>query len=333
MYPNVPKKIKESLEDAKKEVIFVLFSNQLNLNSKISERAAFESKIDSVISKLGINGICPIISLFSTKRDNYRKPCIGMWNILKNEILKTKQCTISESASYFVGDAAGRLANWKPGKSADWSGVDRKFALNVGLTFLTPEEHFLNEPQNTSFDLGRNPKSFSNTHEFDTNRLYRDDTEMEMIIVVGLPASGKSTLFKRFFESMDYTRVNRDSLGTMAKCISLVRSSLSSGKSVYIDNTSPTCESRVPFVAIAKEHGIHVRCFQFIGEEELCRHLNVFRSITQNIEPLPAVAFNSFKANYRVPELDEGFESILQVPFTAQFESETELDLFKQYLH
>jgi len=42
----------------------------------------------------------------------------------------------------FIGDAAGRskLGNRK----ADHSDFDHKFAINVGLTFKTPEMFFLN---------------------------------------------------------------------------------------------------------------------------------------------------------------------------------------------
>lgn len=41
---------------------------------------------------------------------------------------------IDKDESYFVGDAAGRMA--------DHSGVDRMFAVNAGIKFLTPEVRF-----------------------------------------------------------------------------------------------------------------------------------------------------------------------------------------------
>jgi hypothetical protein len=42
-----------------------------------------------------------------------------------------KRSLVDKTASYFVGDAAGR-----PG---DWASTDRKWAINVEIPFFTPE--------------------------------------------------------------------------------------------------------------------------------------------------------------------------------------------------
>lgn len=50
---------------------------------------------------------------------------------------------IDLAESMYIGDAAGRPAVGK--KKKDFSFSDRLFALNVGVKFFTPEEHFLGE--------------------------------------------------------------------------------------------------------------------------------------------------------------------------------------------
>lgn len=45
--------------------------------------------------------------------------------------------------SFYCGDAAGRVANWAPGKKKDHSMADKLLAENLNLRFYTPEQFFL----------------------------------------------------------------------------------------------------------------------------------------------------------------------------------------------
>lgn len=40
--------------------------------------------------------------------------------------------------------------------------------------------------------------------------------------MVGPPASGKSTFFKRYLEKHNYVSINRDTLQTVAKCLKVI---------------------------------------------------------------------------------------------------------------
>jgi bifunctional polynucleotide phosphatase/kinase len=60
------------------------------------------------------------------------------------------------------------------------------------------------------------------------------------LILSGRPASGKSTFTMTHFVPNGYIRVNRDQLGTQAKCKKAVELAFGEGKSVVIDNTNPS---------------------------------------------------------------------------------------------
>ncbi|KAJ8488116.1 hypothetical protein ONZ45_g14072 [Pleurotus djamor] len=86
----------------------------------------------------------------ATAKDGHRKPMPGMWTDLER-IFAESNVTIDKDASFFVGDAAGR--------KGDFAGTDRKWAMNVGIKFLTPEEHFLGLPTQPYELLGFNVSS------------------------------------------------------------------------------------------------------------------------------------------------------------------------------
>lgn len=92
----------------------------------------------------------------ATEKDFYRKPMPGMWRELERIFSEQEtiigmvfpwflmlplsfRCT-DKTTSFFVGDAAGRCYQ---GRKADFASTDRKFALNLGLPFFTPEVNFL----------------------------------------------------------------------------------------------------------------------------------------------------------------------------------------------
>ena len=134
------------------------------------------------------------------------------------------------------------------------SSVDHKFALNVGIKFYSPEEFFLNEPSTDSYDLGRNPRTIL---ELESKEIVFEDhfsaAQVIMIMAVGSPASGKSKFYTKHLKSRNFVHINRDITKTIPKCLALVRSSLRSNHSVYIDNTHPTKDSREVFISVAKE--------------------------------------------------------------------------------
>ena len=72
-----------------------------------------------------------------------------------------------------------------------------------------------------------------------------------MIIMVGFPGSGKSTICKRHLIPNKYAHINRDTLKT--RCLKVCEEELKAGKSVVIDNTNPSKKDRAKYIDLAKK--------------------------------------------------------------------------------
>ena len=103
---HVPEKLKSMYDDGFK---IVIFTNQAGIQKGKITRPELKQKLEKIAKKLAM----PLTVLISTNRDVFRKPCTGMWeHMVQNEndgIEPDLSCNI------YVGDAAGRLAGWKPG--------------------------------------------------------------------------------------------------------------------------------------------------------------------------------------------------------------------------
>jgi bifunctional polynucleotide phosphatase/kinase len=155
----------------------------------------------------------------------------------------------------------------------------------------------------------------------------------ELILLIGPPASGKSTLVKRCFPTL--TRINRDTLKTKAKCIKETKLALQRGESVVIDNTNPDVASRKEYIDLARSINpkITVTAIVINIEKELVLHLNDLRvKMTQGqTKRIPSLCYNIYYKNYCVPSLQENITSIITMPFTLVFDDEHHKKLFMQH--
>ncbi|KAI8481654.1 hypothetical protein Bbelb_405720 [Branchiostoma belcheri] len=261
----------------------------------------------------------------------YRKPVTGMWDHLVER--GNDGVPVDKDASFYVGDAAGRLVNWAPGRKKDFACSDRLFAINIGLTFQTPEEYFLGYRKAT-FKLP----------DFDPRKLDADgplyaqptllSSAPEVIVMVGCPASGKTFFVKQNLVSQGYVHVNRDVLGTWQKCVAACSQALAGGKGVVVDNTNPDVESRKRYVDCARQAKAPCRCFVMNSSLDLCRHNNRFRDMTYtgvgHVKVADPVIF-SFRKKYVEPQLSEGFDEIIKVNFVPKFEDKKLEAMYRQF--
>jgi len=316
--------VQQSIHDlVEKKYMIIIFTNQAGMTvSKNFDINAWKKKIDEIAIALFSASKKYYFAIMAAKcYDIYRKPNIGMWNV----ITKMLRGEISEK-SFYCGDAAGRLEKDIYGKKGDFADTDRKFAINIGLSFYTPEDVFIRnfETANDKYKLsGINPKKFLKS-VCDPDEEYEfKPRKKELILVVGFPGSGKSEFVKNHIVPNGYEYVNRDTCKTKAKCLKLTRDALEKNKSVVIDNTNVDYNSRMAYVALGLEFQYkHIRCILIDIDFDLAKHLNNTRHVYSDGEiPLVSdIAYNIMKKKFEVPTKGECFDKIETVKFC--FDSE-----------
>ncbi|KAI0288305.1 polynucleotide kinase 3 phosphatase-domain-containing protein [Russula brevipes] len=244
----------------------------------------------------------------ATSKDGHRKPMPGMWFELER-IFAQDGVTIDKSTSYYVGDAAGR--------TNDFASTDRKFALNVGVQFYTPEEYFLK--------ISPAPYTLPGFHVSSLKEYPQDsqatvvlppDLETEIVVFVGPPCLGKSTFYRTHFAPAGYVHVNQDTLGSRPKCVKAAEEALTAGRSCVIDNTNRDVQTRKHYLDLAKRLQVPARCFVFQGSIELAWHNNLYRAYARPAsvvarestrELIPYAALMGFADAHEVPSVKEGF--------------------------
>ncbi|XP_006160189.1 bifunctional polynucleotide phosphatase/kinase isoform X2 [Tupaia chinensis] len=296
LFPEIPRKLRELCAEGYK---LVIFTNQMGIGRGKLPAEEFQAKV-----------------LVATHAGLYRKPVTGMWDHLQEQANEGVPVSIADSI--FVGDAAGRPANWAPGrKKKDFSCADRLFALNLGLPFATPEEFFLKWPV-AAFELPAfDPRTASPLGPLclpESSSLL--SSSPEVVIAVGFPGAGKSTFLREHLVSAGYVHVNRDTLGSWQRCVSLCETALKQGKRVVVDNTNPDAASRARYIQCARAAGAPCRCFLFTTTLEQARHNNRFREMTCSSHvPVSDVVMFGYRKQYEAPTLAEGFSAILEIPF------------------
>jgi bifunctional polynucleotide phosphatase/kinase len=276
--------IPHKLNEISKTKTIIIFSNQMGISTGKTKEEDIIFKVTSIQSKLNI----PFIFLASKEDDINRKPRPGMFNFIESEL----EIKINNKDSFYVGDMAGR--------KKDKDDTDLKFALNNKLKFYTPEEYFkgIKEDKKISgykLDSTLESKEITNIQK------------KELIIISGLPASGKSSLAKSIISKKNANFFSKDLNGTKFK--KLVIESLEKGETTVVEGLFTTNAHRKEMLDLAKKYGYKTRLIQMEVPIDLAYHLNMYRTLFENHKKVPSVVYNIYLKQYESPIVNE-YDSI-----------------------
>ena len=140
----------------------------------------------------------------------------------------------------------------------------------------------------------------------------------ELIIFVGLQASGKSTYYRTHFAAT-HVHVSKDLMKNTrtrdAKQQQMIEAALREGKSVVVDNTNPTPAVRAPLIALGRRHGARVIAYYF---EAVVKDAVARNRLREGAARVPDVAIFVTAKKLVPPSFAEGFDEVRVIaPFTT----------------
>jgi predicted kinase len=133
---------------------------------------------------------------------------------------------------------------------------------------------------------------------------------LELIILCGLQASGKSTYYRAHYAAT-HEHVSKDLMPNNRhrerRQLELIEAALAAGKSVVIDNTSPTPPVRAPLIALGRRYGARLIACYFESNVKDCVIRNRGREGKARV---PDAAIFMTAKQLVPPTFKEGFDEV-----------------------
>jgi bifunctional polynucleotide phosphatase/kinase len=231
-----------------------------------------EMKLQQITNVLSTLKIPSLIAVGYEDID--KKPNRTMFDLIK------KNKKIDMNKSFYVGDALGR--------QGDWSDSDKKFAENINIKQIySPDDLFAIAD--------------------DEKIIIKEYDNQEIIVLVGYPGSGKTTIANTF-DTKKYMVINGDIFITSKKMIKESEKYIKNNFSIIFDATNPSIEKRKEYIDFANSKNIPIRCINV--ETDITTAM--FRNNKRD-KVIPKITYYVFRKKYVKPTIEEGFYEIISI--------------------
>ncbi|MFI6300246.1 AAA family ATPase [Amycolatopsis thailandensis] len=138
---------------------------------------------------------------------------------------------------------------------------------------------------------------------------------VEVVILIGLQASGKTTFSRREFAGT-HVHLSKDHFPNarrrQGRQLRMLAEALEDGRSVVVDNTNPSPEEWAPLIEVARRHGARVAGYWFPPDLEGSQERNARRNGKTRV---PDVGLYATLKRLRRPTAEDGFDELYTVGF------------------
>jgi DNA 3'-phosphatase len=219
----------------------------------------------------------------------YRKPQLGLWEILIEYIFKEPECI--DPASIFLGDSV----------------ADLYFARNTNIKFIHTDMFFLGTPNKEFAKIEEKEHPLTKWMSKTVQSLPSFNPSVKhLVVMVGSPASGKS-FYSRDLEKKGFLRINKDEMKADKVQQKAFNTGLKEGQNIVIDNTNSTKESRAKWINEAKEASYNITIVWMNFPMHVVEFLDNYRVyINKNQDThVPAVAMRVYYKKFEKPMQEE----------------------------
>jgi bifunctional polynucleotide phosphatase/kinase len=130
----------------------------------------------------------------------------------------------------------------------------------------------------------------------------------QVIIMVGYPGSGKSTIAKSICANEQFVLIQGDVHKTSPKMLKAALPYVKEGKSPVFDATNSSSKKRSEYIEFAKKHNMKVVCVHMTTSLEVSYKRNKERDPENQV---PKIAYSVYTKHFENPSVEEGFELIV----------------------
>lgn len=253
-------------------------------NQKKMTREEVKTKVQMIYDDLQL----PFVFLSGHSDLYYRKPQLGLWEVLIEYIFKDIN-NIDYPSSIFVGDSI----------------ADLYFARNINIKFMHTELLFSGIPNKDFLKIEEKKHPLTEWVSDSVKNILPSfkKSSKRIVIMVGSPASGKSFYSHELETTYGYLRINKDDMKSDAVMMKAFDSGLKDGRNIVIDGTNPTKESRSKWITIARKASYEITIVWMNFPMYVVEFLNNYRiakNKNQNSH-VPTVAMRVYYKKLEIP--------------------------------
>ena len=130
----------------------------------------------------------------------------------------------------------------------------------------------------------------------------------EIIIMVGYPGSGKTTIARNICEQNEqYVHISGDVCKTLPKIKKAIKEVIKHEKSMVVDATNSSIKKRKEYIALTTIAGYTITCVHVITSMDVSYRRNKRRDSDKQV---PRIAYSVYTKYFDPPTEEEGFKLI-----------------------